>query len=157
MKLSHEDLTNELKAKNIRPSHQRLKVLEYLSGHLTHPSVDQIYTALHKEVPTLSKTTVYSTLNVLAAAGLVRVVNIGDNETRYDINVEEHGHFKCEGCGTIYDFSLDTGSLKTDGLERFEIRDKHVYFKGLCPKCLTGRNEYRSDRPAIRADINKLK
>ena len=76
MDKTFEKLTNELKKKNIRLSHQRLKVLEYITMHRTHPTVDHIYNDLQKEVPTLSKTTIYNTLNTLKDAGLVKVVNI---------------------------------------------------------------------------------
>jgi len=140
MKQSYEDLTNELKIKNIRLSHQRLKVLEYLTSHKTHPTADQIYTGLQEEIPSLSKTTVYSTLNTLADAGMIRLVNIEDNEIRYDITVEDHGHFKCESCGTIYDFNADMTSLQTGDLNNFSIRDKNIYFKGTCPMCLSTKN-----------------
>lgn len=140
MKQSYDDLTNVLKMKNIRLSHQRLKVLEYLTSHLTHPTVDQIYTGLQKEIPSLSKTTVYSTLNTLADAGMIRLINIEDNEIRYDITIENHGHFKCESCGTIYDFKTDVDSLQTGDLRSFSIRDKNIYFKGTCPMCLSNKN-----------------
>jgi Fe2+ or Zn2+ uptake regulation protein len=146
MKRSYDELTNELKMKNIRLSHQRLKVLEYLTIHLDHPTVDQIYTDLQREIPTLSKTTVYSTLSTLADAGIVRVINIEGNETRYDIRVEDHGHFKCESCGTIYDFTADINSLRTGGLNHFDIKDKNLYFKGRCPTCRAGKNECASTK-----------
>jgi len=140
MKRPSDELAKELKEKNIRLSHQRLKVLEYLNDHLIHPTVDQIYTGLHREIPSLSKTTIYSTLSALAEAGLVRVITIEDNETRYDIRTENHGHFKCESCGKIYDFTADPDSLQAGELENFDIRDKNVYFKGLCPDCFKKRN-----------------
>ena len=101
-----EDLRQELKTKNIGLSHQRLKVLEYLTQNRCHPTVDQIYTELQKDIPTLSKTTVYNTLRILAEAGLVKVISIEDKECRFDIDTEDHGHFKCESCGTIFDFPL---------------------------------------------------
>lgn len=135
MKINFEDLLNELKRKKIRLSHQRLKVLEYLTLHQCHPTVDQIYNNLHKEVPTLSKTTVYNTLNSLTEAGLVRVINIEDNETRYDIRIDDHGHFKCESCKKIYDFNIDINAFETNDLKNFAINDKNVYFKGVCPNC----------------------
>lgn len=137
---SYDELAIELKTKNIRLSHQRLKILEYLAGHLIHPTADQVYTGLQKEIPTLSKTTVYSTLSALARAGMVRVINIEDIETRYDINIENHGHFKCECCGAIYDFKVNIDSLVSDDLKNFSIRDKNIYFKGICPACLAGKH-----------------
>jgi len=144
LKLTFEDLSRELKNRNIRISHQRLKVLEYLMINRSHPNVDQIYNDLQKEVPTLSKTTVYNTLNTLIDAGIVRVINIEDNETRYDIISENHGHFKCESCGNIYDFNIVIDSFRTEDLDDFKIKDKAVYFKGICKRCITHDREIKN-------------
>lgn len=135
MTVSYDDLIEESKKKNMRLSYQRMKVMEYLSSHLIHPTAEQIYAGLREEIPTLSKTTVYSTLNALVDAGLVRIINIEDNEIRYDIKTENHGHFKCKSCGAIYDFNVDIDSLTTGDLQDFDVNDKNVYFKGTCPAC----------------------
>jgi Fur family peroxide stress response transcriptional regulator len=143
MKPSFEDLKQELKIKNINLSHQRLKVLEYLAQNHCHPTVDQIFTDLQKDISTLSKTTVYNTLRIMIDAGLVRGITIEDHETRYDIVTESHGHFKCESCGTIFDFPIDIDSLVPGYLSNFKINNKNVYFKGLCPRCLSKINEIK--------------
>lgn len=135
-----KDLEKELKNRNINLSYQRLKILEYLNQNHCHPTVDQIYKGLHEIIPTLSKTTVYNTLKKLVEEDLVRVINIEDNETRYDINTENHGHFKCDNCGTIFDFSINMDSLVCVELEDFRVFDKNVYFKGICPQCLSNSN-----------------
>lgn len=135
MKTTFEELSKKLKSKNIRLSHQRLKVLEYIANNRCHPTVEQIYSELHKEIPSLSKTTVYNTLNTLVKSGLVKLITIEDNETRYDIVTDNHGHFKCESCGSIYDFEINIDSFNTRDLNGFKINDKDVYFKGICPKC----------------------
>lgn len=105
-----------------------------------HPSVDEIYTELVKEIPTLSKTTVYNTLNTFIAAKIAQVLSIEDTETRYDANVSFHGHFKCKKCGNIYDFRLDTTDCKSDDLDNFLIEEKNVYYKGICNTCLENKN-----------------
>ena len=64
MKSSIKDISDTLLEKNIRPSHQRIKVMEFLLKNKIHPTVDYIYNELHEEIPTLSKTTVYNTLNL---------------------------------------------------------------------------------------------
>ena len=140
MDLSLKEISTELARKMIRPSIQRVKVFDYLMKNPGHPTVDQIYRDLHKEIPTLSKTTIYNTLDLFAGAGLVRILNIEDNEIRYDIIVENHGHFKCKQCGSIYNFSIDVNSLSTDDLAGFQIVDRNVYFKGICPQCLININ-----------------
>ena len=137
MKLLFKDLSAELKNRKVRPSYQRIKVLEYLNKNQCHPTVDQIFKDLQSEIPTLSKSTIYNTLNLFLKSGLIRVINIEDNETRYDIITKNHGHFKCESCGKIFNFSIDFNSLKTEELSGFKIIDKNVYFKGICPRCLS--------------------
>lgn len=130
----------ELKARNIRLSHQRLMVLDYIDKNRYHPTVDQIYSNLVQEMPTLSKTTIYNSLNALIDAGLVRRITIEDNETRYDIISDDHGHFKCESCGKIFDFHINMDSIESEDLYNFKINDKDIYFKGICPDCSTKSN-----------------
>lgn len=131
-----EDLKKQLTEKDIPLSYQRLKVLEYLVRDRSHPTVDMIYKALKTNIPTLSKTTIYNTLRTLLQAGLVNAVTIEDNETRYDIEIDCHGHFKCKSCGTIYNFSADLNSLDCSDIDQFQINRRDIYFSGICEKCL---------------------
>ena len=132
-----EEITNELKNNNIRLTPQRLKVLEYLSNSREHPTVDQIYNVLKKEVPSLSKTTIYNTLNYLSELNLIKVLLSDDNEAHFDADTDDHGHFKCTSCKRIYDFEIDMDSCITEKLNDYKIEEKAVYFKGICPGCLS--------------------
>jgi Fe2+ or Zn2+ uptake regulation protein len=98
--------------------------------------VDTIFNDLKGEIPSLSRATVYNTMALFLGAKLVRVIPIDDNETRYDIVTHNHGHFKCESCGSIHNFSIDFDGFVTEGLDGFRIEDKNVYFRGRCPACL---------------------
>lgn len=129
-------LADELKKKKVHPSQQRIQILGYLADHQTHPTVDRIFHDLKDEMPTLSKATVYNTIKTFVRAGLAREITIEENEVRYDVNVSDHGHFKCETCGKIYDFEIDLASLPTAGLTGFQINDRNVYYKGICKNCL---------------------
>ncbi len=131
------NFANALLKRNINPSHQRIKVLEYLSVHKNHPTVDDIFIDLKKEMPTLSKSTVYNTIKVFVNEGLVQELNIEDNEIRYDLNILLHGHFKCKNCGMIYDFDIDVKAINNfNGLDEFKIDSQSVYFKGICRECI---------------------
>ncbi|HLS53843.1 MAG TPA: Fur family transcriptional regulator [Tissierellaceae bacterium] len=136
MEISAKELRKKLEENNIRPSFQRIKIFQYLLNNRCHPTVEMIYDELHKEMPTLSKTTVYNTLNLFDKANLVRVLSFDGVESRYDINTKDHGHFICESCSNIYDFPIDINSLRFSQLEDFEIKEKNIYFKGLCNKCI---------------------
>jgi Fe2+ or Zn2+ uptake regulation protein len=121
---------------NISPSYHRLKIYEYLLMNRVHPTVDRIYSDLIKNIPTLSKTTIYNTLKSFADKGLVSPITIENNEVRYDAAVHFHGHFKCLQCGELYDVELE----KTDLPEKIDghtISEHHYYFKGICKNCLS--------------------
>lgn len=120
----------------IKPSFQRIKIFDYLKSTKSHPTVDEIHKHLVKEIPTLSKTTVYNTLNLFIEKGIAIIVMIEENEARYDADTSVHGHFKCNNCGNVYDFHINDLAFNTNELENFKIQEKHLYFKGICENCL---------------------
>lgn len=135
MQQEYKNIKEELVKRQIKPSHQRIKVLEYLQQHRCHPTVDQIYQALKQEIPTLSKATIYNTLKAFEEVQLVRTITIEDSEGRYDINTDHHGHFKCQFCDKIYDFRIDIDLDEIEDLKGFDIIEKDINFKGICPRC----------------------
>ncbi len=119
----------------VRPSHHRIKIYQYLIEKRNHPSVDMVYQELVRTIPTLSKTTVYNTLQLFLEKGIVIMITIDENETRYDADTSLHGHFRCSSCGKIFDIRLGTDAWRLDGIDDFEINESHIYFKGWCPEC----------------------
>ena len=71
-----EVVVERLQGHNIKPSVQRIAIMKYLMEHRTHPTVDEIYTALSPTIPTLSKTTVYNTLKILSEQGAAQTLTI---------------------------------------------------------------------------------
>ncbi len=136
------DLEKIFKMHAIKPSHHRIRVLQYLLERRNHPTVDMIYKDLVEEIPTLSKTTLYNTLNLFVERGIVTLITIEENETRYDADTSLHAHLKCNYCGQIYDIKMDFSVLDLTALEKFEISESHLYFKGICPICLKNRDEH---------------
>jgi Fe2+ or Zn2+ uptake regulation protein len=132
-------LADELISKNVRPSHQRLKILEYFHLHNSHPTVEEIYKELKPTMPTLTKATIYNTLKIFVKEKLIREVNIEDNQVRYDLYSKPHGHFKCTECGAIYDFPIDIDKISVKDLDGFQVETKNVYFKGTCSRCLLNK------------------
>jgi len=121
---------------NIKPSYQRIKIFEYLYQNMNHPTADLIYKNLMYEIPTLSKTTVYNTLKLFVDNGVVNLLSIEDNETRYDAEIKPHAHFKCEVCSRIYDVEIVFNQLKLN-VKDFDVRETQINLKGKCNQCLT--------------------
>lgn len=139
--VANDRYVHKLQKHSISPSHQRVMILKYLVENQCHPSVDQIFNALRSSIPTLSKATVYNTLNLFIEAKLVRVLAIEEKETRFDIVMQNHGHFKCTSCGNIYNFAVDIDRFLTDDLRGFQVAEKNVHFHGICPACITSEQK----------------
>ncbi len=135
MDYTNEEVIDYLKKHHIRPSNIRIKILKFLLKNRIHPTVEDIYKSLIEEIPTLSKTSVYNTLNLFLEKGIVVGIALDQKELRYDINTNFHGHFKCNKCGIIYDFPIMISFPNKDQLEGFEITNRDVFFYGSCKEC----------------------
>lgn len=132
-----QETANFLKTSGVKPSMQRIQIYDYINGRKDHPSVDMIFTALSPQIPTLSKTTVYNTLKGFVNAGIATPIIIDESEIRYDADTNVHGHFKCDTCGNIFDFTSDLSKLDAPEMKNFLIREQHIYLKGICLPCQT--------------------
>lgn len=122
---------------NIKPSVQRLAIMEYLYTHRTHPSIDEIYAALCKKIPTLSKTTVYNTLKLFVENGAASMLTIDEKNACFDADTSLHAHFLCRDCGKIYDFpAIDlSANIKEIQEQGFVVDDAQIFYKGICADC----------------------
>lgn len=126
-----------LEAHGVKPSVQRLAVMQYLLDHRTHPAADEIYLALHPAMPTLSKTTVYNTLKLLTEKGAAQHLTIDERNSCFDADTEPHAHFLCRTCGRVFDVALVNKRLVDDALlpNGFRADEAQLYLKGICPAC----------------------
>ena len=126
-----------LMERGIRPSMQRLAIMDYLINHPIHPTIDDVYQALSNKVPTLSRTRVYNTLRMLSENQAAQMITIDEHRVCYDGNVESHVHFYCKKCGKIIDL-FGEQAPKLEGEKTVEgniIQEEQLYYKGICAKC----------------------
>jgi Fe2+ or Zn2+ uptake regulation protein len=132
-----ERLRNMLKEKGLKPTYQRLKILEYLDNHSDkHPTVDMIYEAFANRIPIISMTTIYNTLNAFQKKGLVNPITITGTEVRYDFLTSSHHHFLCKKCGKIIDIDIKCPIGDKKEIYGHRIDEFHRYIKGVCKYCL---------------------
>jgi Fur family transcriptional regulator, peroxide stress response regulator len=126
-----------LKEKGLRVTPQRCAVYASLLGREDHPTVEQLLRDLNQSFPISSQATVYSSLQSLREAGLVREVLLDEGVSRYDANVEPHHHFRCRCCGIIKDIAWSALSpLNLSGLQP-DLRPEtyEVTVHGICERC----------------------
>ena len=117
---------------------QRQIVLDALKKLNSHPTIDEVYTAIHAEHPSISRMTVYRNLRQLAANGTIRKVTLSDGLERYDERISQHYHFKCKNCGGILDVDikyLDGINDTVQGKYGVQVDEHDVVFSGACLRC----------------------
>ena len=123
--------------RGIRPSVQRLAIMDYLINHPTHPTIDDVYQSLCEDVPTLSRTTVYNTLRMFSEKHAAQMITIDDHRVCYDGNINSHVHFFCKKCGKIIDlFDEEAPVLEGEKVINGNIvHEEQLYYKGICAEC----------------------
>lgn len=129
----------------IKPSVQRVAVMKYLLTHKTHPTVEEIYDALHDEITTLSKTTIYNTLKLFVEKGAAAQLNIEDKCVHFDGDISTHAHFMCQRCGTIYDIYPSKMPIIEDFASlqfgAHNVQNVQLNLTGICERCMKNKNK----------------
>lgn len=99
--MSSSNLRDVLKRHGIVITSQRLEIAGILLEKPQHVSADQIIDRLKVRGSGVSKATVYNTLNMFSAQGLVKEVVVDPTRKFYDSTTHSHHHF----------FNVDTGEL----------------------------------------------
>lgn len=125
-----------LKLQGMRVTHQRLEIMKYLDENRNHPNAEKIYSILKEKNPSLSKTTVYNSVDILRKHNIIQTLNISKAELRYDFDNSYHHHFLCKVCGNIIDINVKCPYLEKIINGENKIEEVHGYFKGICKNCL---------------------
>jgi Fe2+ or Zn2+ uptake regulation protein len=129
--MTNETLASLLKAHGIQPSVQRLAIAQFVLQTDRHPTADQVYQAVRATLPVMSRATVYNTLNLFVAKGLLRSHVLDDGPTLYDANVDQHHHLIDDETGQVIDLPWDAIEVKNlDGLPDYEVVSYTVIVRG---------------------------
>ena len=109
--LEEEQAAQRLREFDIQPTQQRLQIAQVLLACEQHLSADQVLELVTAAGSRVSKATVYNTLGLFAAKGILRQVIIDPNRVFYDTNNTRHHHF----------YNVDTGHLSDIAPERIPV------------------------------------
>ncbi len=131
-----EKINTVLRKKGIKVTPQRLHVYSVFRKTDKHLSVDDVFKAVKKKLPAISRGTVYTTLECFRHHGLLKEIHIDLERILYEQRVDGHHHFFCNACKHIYDIEITLCStLKKMNADGHIINDFHGYFYGTCRTC----------------------
>jgi Fe2+ or Zn2+ uptake regulation protein len=128
----------ELAARGLRATHQRIALLHLLRRSRSHPTAAELHRGLLGDQPKLSLKTVYETLDSLVASGLAACVTEGGEPYRYEAQREPHYHARCRVCGRLVDLEgRSDGHIRgrTAIPEGFHVERISVTIVGRCTRC----------------------
>jgi Fe2+ or Zn2+ uptake regulation protein len=120
-----------LRGRGIHPSAQRVAVARYVLSTADHPSADEVFLRVRRKFPMVSRATVYNTLNLFVAKGLLRQYVLTGGRVVFDPNLERHHHFIDVDSGRIHDVaweSLRVSDVST--LKDFDVSEYQVVLRG---------------------------
>ena len=124
-------MLDKLASHGIQPTPQRIAVAEYVLNTVDHPTADEVWMSVRDRCPTLSRATVYNTLNLFAEKGLLKTQPLKEGVVVFDPHVTPHHHFIDEETGKVYDIPWE--AVKVSGettLRGLDVRECQVVLRG---------------------------
>lgn len=92
-------------AKGLRMTEQRRVVARVIAAAEDHPDVEELYARAVAVDPKISLATVYRTVKIFEAAGLLDKLEFGDGRARYeDAERDHHDHLIDVNSGEVIEF-----------------------------------------------------
>ena len=105
---------------------------------LHHPTAEEVYEAVFRAYPSISRATVYRNLKRLSEEGAISHVRLPDGADRFDSMTQKHYHIRCTECGRVFDVDMPYFSGLEDKIadkHGFDVNGHDITFVGLCPDC----------------------
>jgi len=129
-----------LNKNGMRITKGRLTVFETVMNTHGHFTPEEILKICQKNKTTVSRATIYRSINELLESGVIRLTAFGKKHQNFEHLYDEapHHHARCVRCSDIIEFK-DLGEDKVYQkvlLERgFKVLGHEMHFYGICQKC----------------------
>ena len=136
MKTNIDKLKEKITSKGMKFTHQRLVIYRSLCDSKDHPTADMVYNQITEENPSISKGTVYKTLESFVNAGILQKFRDDMGLMRFDPVMDTHSHLYCNESSNIRDYKnpdleqLLNNFFKENQIEGFEVEEVSLVIKG---------------------------
>lgn len=110
---ARSDVIDLMRSHGITPTQQRVEIAQALFARPQHLSAEQVLALVNRERHVVSKATIYNTLGLFAAKGLVREIIIDPAKVFYDPTTRPHHHFYNVDSGELMDIDAASVALSS--------------------------------------------
>jgi Fur family transcriptional regulator, ferric uptake regulator len=134
---------SDLRAKGRRLTRQRQLIWEALTAEPErHLSAEDVVERVRARLPNVNPSTVYRTLELLVAEGLLLRTDLGGDRAYYEPAREHaHHHLVCERCGAVqhlHEEELGDLRQRIRAGSGFQLGSGEITLFGVCAACLGG-------------------
>lgn len=120
-----------------RNTRQRQAIRDALEAAGRPLSPLEVLEAAREAVPGIGLATVYRNLKVLADEQWIAQVDLPGDSPRYEVaGKDHHHHFRCRGCGGVFEVEGCPGDLRTMVPKGFRLEGHEVILFGRCAACM---------------------
>ncbi|HYI96861.1 MAG TPA: transcriptional repressor [Bryobacteraceae bacterium] len=141
-------IKDSLKERGVRLTRQRQILLDLIDKSGRHLDAENLYLMAKEKDPKLNRVTVYRTLKMLKAGGLVDeldLMHIGGDQHFYETRLkQEHAHIICLRCGKVEEFFGEPLQKLRKQIEQhfgFEVLLARTEVGGYCSHCQALRGQ----------------
>jgi len=133
-----EGLQTTLRAHGLQVTAQRLAVLR-AARERPHATANELIDDVRDAIGSVSRQSVYDTLNSFSERGILRRIQPAGSLARYESRVgDNHHHLICRACGRTVDVDCAVGQvpcLTAADDAGYDVDEAEVIFWGRCPDC----------------------
>lgn len=141
MAARESEIKQVLREHDLKVTGQRLELMKLLTSSTEHMDAEEIYLKLLQRKKSVSRATVYRSLDALVEEGLVDRLDFGDGRARYERNEgrhEHHDHLICTECGKVIEFfnlEIEAQQIAVCTEHGFAPTDHTMHIYGICADC----------------------
>ena len=136
-------LKAELNSRGWRMTPQREKILHVFQNlpKGNHLSAEELFDLLEKRGESISLSTIYRSVKLMARMGILRELELAEGQKRYEINQpapHHHHHLICVRCNKTIEFKNDSVlkvGAKTAQKSGYHLLDCQLLIHAVCPTC----------------------
>lgn len=104
--MTHAQASLILKEHGIRPTLQRVEIAMIVLSQHWHLTAASLSEKVNKLYPKVARASIFNTLKLFEEKGLLKRIEVSNDETYYDSNIEPHHHVIDKNEKRIYDIHL---------------------------------------------------
>ena len=123
----------------MKMTNQRKSILDALRKNPHYMTADELYSQIRGILPRISLATVYRNLEIMAATGVIRKLEMGGQRKCFHHDTGQDDHVICIYCRRVERLTLDRSLLQLNGLiedKGYTIKGCQIEVSGICPECM---------------------